>query len=375
MFALLRAQGRAPVLPVTLILVGMVLVIAAGACGSDDSGGGAGPGGSGGTGDGGSGGDGPSCGDLACANGEDCDSCPSDCGLCGQISCSGGLTCGELSCCAIAVVPGGTLKRGRGLGGDDACPCDLTCSKNEEDEHDVNVEGFWLDRLEVTVGRFRAFVQAGAPAPAPGAGAHPFVAETGWDATWDAHVFSGDDLSARLACDAGFHTWTQSPAGLEDRPINCVTWFEAFSFCVWDGGRLPSESEWEMAASGGTNRLYPWGSEPPAANRAAYDCRLGGAQCDLQDIVSVGTLPRGAGRYTHLDLAGNVLEWAFDWFSMDGYSGLPCDSCVAYAGGTQRVIRGGSFAHTETRLRSAARDDLEPSQRSSYVGFRCARDR
>ncbi|HPY19680.1 MAG TPA: SUMF1/EgtB/PvdO family nonheme iron enzyme, partial [Polyangiaceae bacterium] len=317
-------------------LWGIGFVVVTGACGSDAEHDSANH--QGGNHQGDSGGE-SFCGDRACDEDEDCDTCPSDCGLCGQNSCQQGLRCGKLSCCAVAAVPEGTLMRGRSLLGDDACPCDLTCSKNEEQEHEVSVEPFWLDRLEVTVGRFRQYLRAGAPHPAPQSGAYPPLPETGWDPSWDIHLLAAGTLSDELACHPGFHTWTASPSDMEDRPINCVTWYEAFAFCVWDGGRLPTESEWEMAASGGKNRLYPWGSEAPSPDRAVYDCMVGGVQCTLQDIVPVGSLSRGAGRFSHLDLAGNVLEWAFDWFTMQGYSpALPCTSCVAHAQGTERIV-------------------------------------
>src|SRR6201999_4137350 len=75
-----------------------------------------------------------------------------------------------------------------------------------------------------------------------------------------------------LTCDPTASTWT---GGDDSRPMNCVTWFESYAFCIWDGGFLPSEAEWEYASSGGKDyRLYPWGNTDPGLQNqyAIYGC-------------------------------------------------------------------------------------------------------
>ncbi len=105
-------------------------------------------------------------------------------------------------------------------------------------------------------------------------------------------------------------TWTSSPSGNENLPINCVSWFEGLAFCIWDGGFLPSETEWEYAAAGGSEqRTYPWGTTAPDCAHANFV--LDGASCSGTSTHSnpVGSLPVGDGVWEHSDLAGNVREW------------------------------------------------------------------
>jgi len=157
----------------------------------------------------------------------------------------------------------------------------------------ATVTSFRLDKYEVTVGRFRQFVSAwngGAGyVPPAGSGKHTHLNggqglassgsagayEPGWVATDDGNVAPTD---ANLACaqpSAGYATWTTVPGSNESLPINCVSWWDAYAFCIWDGGFLPSEAEWEYAAAGGSQQLeYPWGGMPPVSGNqyAIYGC-------------------------------------------------------------------------------------------------------
>ncbi len=310
------------------------------------------------------------CGDGVMDGGETGVDCGGPCTPCGAPlgtpgpSCAGGLRCQGIDCCQSLLLPGGPVPLGRSLAGSDAY---VGGEANELPEHPGTVSSFALDTFEVTVGRFRKFVAAYAGAPAPGAGQHPRIPGTGWDANWSSHLpGTAAGLSARLKCGVTYETWTDAPGANESRPINCVSWYEANAFCAWDGGRLATEAEWEYAAAGGAdNRLYPWGGAAPTTDLATF----GGTVLPI-----VGSTPAGNGRWGHRDLAGSLWEWNFDYFSNGWYTGgAACTDCAATAITSSRSARGGDFAYTVKDLRAAFRFYFDPDYRSVFVGFRCAR--
>ncbi len=296
-------------------------------------------------------------------------------------SCVGlSATCGDGAaddCCADDSVPGGTFLMGRCT--TPGCSDEAVGLDAELPEHSVSVTGFRLDRYEVTVGRFRRFVDTYATPPCPGEGAHPNVLGSGWRSSWDQRMLpTPAHFEAALSCDGELATWTDAPGPNEHKPINCVTWYEAFAFCAWDGGRLPTEAEWEYAAAGGdANRLYPWGNTAVTQSIAAHDCEGDGSEgCASDDIAEVGALPSGVGRYGQLDLAGGVFEYVTDWFDHNWYAGVgaTCVDCANVDGGQFKVARGGSFTSPAHRLRAAFRTNPSPTSRNVAIGFRCARD-
>jgi len=290
-------------------------------------------------------------------------------------------TCGSsanANCCEAALVPGTSPGSSFYRGYDGTGYNDMGFP--------ATVSSYVLDTYEVTVGRFRAFVDAGqgtqASPPAAGAGAHPRLAGSGWDGVWNASLVADKaTLIAAVKCSPTYQTWTDAPGANENKPITCVSWYEAMAFCIWDGGYLPTELEWNYAASGGTQqRAYPW-SNPTTST--AIDCTYANYRVDnpVGTYCVDGTTgglnregsesPKGDGRWGQADLAGNVSEWTLDWYSAS-YP-LPCDDCANLTASTYRVTRGGCYLDDASLQRTAARFSNRPSTRSYFGGFRCAR--
>jgi formylglycine-generating enzyme required for sulfatase activity len=297
----------------------------------------------------------------------------------------------------------------------------------------TKVDQFLLDKYEVTVGQFRRFLDAWVDLPGnvrgwrpkSGDGKHTHVNdgngltnvlhdntaatfEPGWNTAW------GDTLprvKGDFAADKGWNyflrftgnplvespyaTWTPGVAANEDKPINMVNWFTAYAYCIWDGGFLPTEAEWEWAARGGHDaRPYPWGAEEPESTNtklAVYNCQwpTGVKDCvGTVNIVDVDKGPAQAGisRWGNVHMAGNVWEWVMDWRS--GPNGAvpvypdPCVNCSrldptyppAPAPTPAKVNRGGDFFFEPWRMKTDAYRVYHVEWIDHYGGFRCARN-
>lgn len=284
-------------------------------------------------------------------------------GSCPGASCVGvASNCGpgqNENCCLSPVVSGGTYDRSN----DGAYP--------------ATVSDFRLDRFEITVGRFRKFVEAyPGSKPASGAGAHPLIAGSGWNSAWDGNL-PADQTALKMAvkCSSLDQTWTDAAGANENLPMNCLSWFEAFAFCAWDGGRLPTEAEWNYAAAGGNEqRLYPWGKASPDATYAVYDC-LGngnGSDCVFQYILTSGSKsPKGDGKWGQADIGGSMWEWNLDWYQSP-YMSI-CKNCANILNGSVRVVRGGSWYDFAPSLLSSFRFFYAPGYHGNDIGARCAR--
>jgi formylglycine-generating enzyme required for sulfatase activity len=275
----------------------------------------------------------------------------------------------------------------------------------------ANVGCFRLDKYLVTLGRFRQFVDAwngGAGyTPPDGSGKHTYLNggkglinaaddagiayESGWVTSDDGNIApTASNLTTNCTGLGGtsFATWTASVGSNENLPIDCVNWYEAYAFCIWDGGFLPSEAEWEYAAAGGSQqREYPWGSTDPSTNNQYTIYGDGNGDCyyptgalvactGVANIAPEGTATLGAGLWGQLDLAGEVYEWNLDWY-VSSYIN-PCTDCAYLTEASFRVARGGNFNSDTSHLRPPARDGFNPALRDdgffgSFLGVRCAR--
>ncbi len=288
----------------------------------------------------------------------------------GLSDCAGG------SCCASLTVTGGTYNR------------------NNDTSFPAKIDDFQLDTYEVTVGRFRKFVDAvvGGYKPSAGDGKHAHLNcgkglqqaggstyEAGWDTSWNSNLATTKaGWNSNLECAPSSQTWYQASLGNDDRPINCETWYEAYAFCIWDGGFLPSEAEWEYVAAAGTEeRTYPW---PDDAGVPGNDTKLAvynslwqpdAGPNQVLNIAPVGSVPAGDSKWGHTNLAGNVWEWTADWYQTP-YT-ASCTNCTNLTPSTNRVIRGGSWGSPASTLLSAGRNFDTPGDRGPAYGFRCAR--
>ncbi|MBN1811163.1 MAG: SUMF1/EgtB/PvdO family nonheme iron enzyme, partial [Anaerolineae bacterium] len=200
---------------------------------------------------------------------------------------------------------------------------------NEKPVHVVYLDAFWMDRTEVANAQYQKCVVAGACA-----------------------------LSDRAA---------DSRYNAPQKPVVGVTWHDADAYCRWAGARLPTEAEWEKAARGTDKRRYPWGDSAVDCNKATYDA-CGG------EAVLVGSKIAGASPYGALDMAGNVIEWVSDWYDSGYYANSPANNPKGPDSGDRRVLRGGSWYHVQNLVRSSYRLYSSPTNRDTYIGFRCVAD-
>jgi len=277
------------------------------------------------------------------------------------------MNCGveKQDCCGSTLIPGGSF-----VGNYDGVDFKSKAWK-------VTVSPFYLDTYEITVGRFRAFVEAyPSSRPSQGAGVHPLISNSGWQAAWpiaaDQAELKKDLLDG--SCD-GNRLWTSASAANETKPMNCVTWYELFAFCAWDGGRLPTEAEWNFAASGGDEqRVYPWSNPPDSAYvDPEYATYFADGQ-KLEQPSMVGLHPKGRSKWGQFDIGGNVSEQLLDFF-IDERKGT-CANCAYLTAvpGDGRVMRGGTFAGDSFFMHASFRDIVAASSRSIAAGGRCARD-
>jgi formylglycine-generating enzyme required for sulfatase activity len=238
-------------------------------------------------------------------------------------------------------IPAGTFRMG-GM--------DVRRLPNELPEHDVTLDAFWIDQLEVTNAMYGLCVSAGA-------------------------CTLPQNLKSQRRPD-----YFLNPE-FKDYPVIYVTWGQAKTYCEWAGRRLPTEAEWERAGRGDDFRTFPWGEDKADGLRANFNMLVG-------DTSRAGTYPAGASPFGVLDMAGNVAEWVNDYYSFD-YSNL-LENALNPTGpeassSFNRVVRGGSLGDAEINIRVSKRSSVRGSNLSARpdstaylgdssprIGFRCA---
>jgi len=186
---------------------------------------------------------------------------------------------------------------------------------DEQPQHKVYLDGYWIYKYEVTVKQYRAFCTATK---------RTMPKQLEW---------SGDDY-----------------------PVTNVTWFDAEAYATWAGGRLPSEAEWEKAARGTNGNIYPWGNQwdQEKCNNWEDNNRLAGGKNAKQGspVGSYATIYRNgktetvASPYNAQDMVGNVWEWVNDWYAPDYYANSPARNPAGPDEGDQRVLKGGCWGST-----------------------------
>ena len=216
----------------------------------------------------------------------------------------------------LAYVPSSEFSMGSGAG--------------DSPTHSVSLDAFWIQQTKVTNGMYAQCVVAGTCTPP--------TQEIG------APVYTNSDYASH--------------------PVVGVTWDQANAYCTWAGGRLPTEAEWELAARGTDGREFPWGNDGAACDFLNF------ANC-INHTTSVTDYSEGRSPYGLYDMAGNVFEWVWDWYSEKYYGESPSLNPQGPDSGDYRVIRGSSFETEPDLADSAIRHYNAPSNARRDVGFRC----
>jgi iron(II)-dependent oxidoreductase len=238
---------------------------------------------------------------------------------------------------------------------------------NERPAYEVEVGSFYLDKTPVTN---RAYLE--------------FVEDVGYERAelWEPEGWAWIE-EQRISAPRHWyqrepHSWWTQRFGFDeplrmDAPVVHVSFYEADAYARWAGKRLPTEAEWEKAASwdpvSGTKRLFPWGDEPPTPKRANLDQLAFGP-------ADTGAYPAGASAYGALGMIGDVWEWtASDFEPYPGFGSFPYrEYSEVFFGPDYKALRGGSWATRPYAIRNTFRNWDYPIRRQLFCGFRCASD-
>lgn len=199
-------------------------------------------------------------------------------------------------------------------------------------EHQVVLSPFFIDKYEVSNKRYKTFMDAtGHPAPA----------------YWDDRRFNKPN-----------------------HPVVGANWYDAKSFCEFEGKRLHTEAEWEKAARGPDGRQFPWGNSKPTPEHANFAIDWKG----IKSLRPAGSTPKGKSYYGIEDMAGNAREWVQDWYHPQSYLRGPLRNPKGPENGILKVVRGGSWHNGVNDIRVPSRGKGGFALKTDGIGFRCAKD-
>ena len=237
---------------------------------------------------------------------------------------------------------------------------------NERNAHARDLPGFLIDATPVTNEAYLGFVEDG------GYERPELWSPAGWEYIREERISAPKHWYQPKP-----HSWWTERFGFDEpidpaAPVVHVSWYEADAYARWSDKRLPTEAEWEKAASWdpdtGTKRLYPWGDEAPTPTHANLD------QLAFR-TAQVGAYPEGASAYGILGMVGDVWEWtSSDLYAYPGFEAFPYkEYSEIFFGPDYKVLRGGSWATRPGAVRNTFRNWDYPIRRQLFCGFRCAR--
>jgi len=217
---------------------------------------------------------------------------------------------------------------------------------DEEPVHPVTLSAYWIDKYEVTSSGFANFLNAN---------------------KHQAHRFIEITPAVTIKLENNVY---QPRKGLENYPVNRVSWFGADAYCKWIGKRLPTEAEWEKAARGNDQRIFPWGNNFPDNTRVTFRRKF--SEKEFKVMEPVDGMTKGVSPYGVHHMAGNVWEWVSDWFDASAYQDENRRDPQGPDSGISKVLRGGNWYYKAYYLRTTYRFNEKPQTFKIWQGFRCA---
>lgn len=218
---------------------------------------------------------------------------------------------------------------------------------DEEPVHEVFLSSYYIDRYEISAAQFAEFLNENPE---------------------DAGLYI--ELTPTVTIHKVEGRFQPRP-GLENYPVNRVSWYGADAYCRKNGKRLPTEAEWEFAARGTDGRTFPWGNEAPDNTRATYKRKF--AELGFKVMEPVDGLKKGRSPFGLHHMAGNVWEWVADWYDEGNYDDALVKDPLGPESGTTKVLRGGNWYYKAYYMRTTYRFNEKPDIFNIWQGFRCAK--